>query len=363
MPPPASRTAPPLDEAGAGEGWIVLKFFLHAVAGVFSGRVLLLAASGLIVSEAGFAVLVGYLSGVPAAWDAAGPPTTSGEGVASLVRDAWDAQQRAALLLAEPFGVALTPPPFGLAGLAGGVWRLAVWSLFGVAIARVAATHLACHDRPPWRAALRWARGGWAGQLLGPLAIVALAAFAAGGVWALGWASRMDALGVLVALVWPLVILLGTVGALLAIGFAVGTPLMWAAQAVEEPDPFDAASRGLAYAYQRPLRLVAYVAQAWAVGAAAGAVVLFVVETTSVWLAGWFAGVGYDPGASTGGWAETIALFWLRLFFHTPTLFHTAYFWFAVTAVYLLLRRDIDEKPCDEIYVAPASVSSEEAAA
>ena len=64
QPPPTPPAEPPLDEAGAGHGWIVLQFLLHAVAGVFSGRVLLLTAVGMIAGELAYSAFVGAVAGV-----------------------------------------------------------------------------------------------------------------------------------------------------------------------------------------------------------------------------------------------------------------------------------------------------------
>jgi hypothetical protein len=74
-----------------------------------------------------------------------------------------------------------------------------------------------------------------------------------------GWMMRLDVLAFIAALVWPFVILLGLMMAILLLGALFGWPLMWATVSVEGTDAFDALSRSYAYTYQRPLRLLWYV--------------------------------------------------------------------------------------------------------
>ena len=87
---------------------------------------------------------------------------------------------------------------------------------------------------------------------------------------------------------------------------------------------------------------------------------LLVVQTTAEFALAWFAGYRADEG-----FVESSAVFWLNTFLYLPTVFHAAYFWFAATAIYLLLRRDIDEKQADEIYLddelSPGAAASAEA--
>ncbi|MEM1304310.1 MAG: hypothetical protein AAGG46_05415, partial [Planctomycetota bacterium] len=128
---------------------------------------------------------------------------------------------------------------------------------------------------------------------------------------------------------------------------AVAWPLVTASAGVERPDPFDAFSRGVAYAYQRPLRLVVYLAQGWLVGIASGiAVELFVRSILQVASAGLAAPPDELTGAAAFLWVEVTRL---------PMVYYAAYFWCGVTAIYLLLRRDIDEQQADEVFLEAAS--------
>lgn len=346
---PPNEIAPPLDEAGWGSGWIVVQYLLHAVAGVFSGRVLLLAAMGLVFAELGAWGCLGFDSqkavGVTLARGGAVDPSFA---AGDLLAVAHAGQKGYWASFVTPFWQAPAGVNTGIQRGLAGVWRLVVWSLFGVALARLGALHLAHHEKPTAAQVLGRSFAGWFGQAAGPLALVAAAGLLAAPIWLMGLASKASAVGVFVAVFWPVAILLAVAAALVAVAALVGTPLIGAAHAVERPDPFDAVSCGVAYVYQRPLRLLAYVLQAAVVGAVAGAMVLGVLRVGFGVLTVYWAGAGEAADAESGRW---LLKAWLVLYDYLPLVFHAAYFWFAAVAVYLLMRRDIDEKMVDEVFV------------
>lgn len=343
---PFSREAPaPLEDQGFGGGWIVLPYFLHAVAGVFSGRVLLLAALGLGMAEGGAFLVAGdsaalALPSIPRFADAGG-----------LLASAWRTQVGFWQAFFMPIASGNVTP----ASVVAVGWRLAVWSLFGVAIARVAARHLTHRERPTAWAAGRRSLRHWFGQFAGPAVLAVVIAALVGVISLLGAVSHVRLLLVVTV---PLVVLLAPVAAALAIGLIFGAPLMWVSQAVERPDPFDAVSCGFAYVYQRPLRLIAFVAQGLSVGVVAGALVLLFVRMTLAFAEVWLAGLAETSEVETAVAASSGAPGWFTLFAWAPLVFHAAWFWFAATAVYLLMRRDIDEKQPDEIYLEDEPVAS-----
>ena len=63
----------------------------------------------------------------------------------------------------------------------------------------------------------------------------------------------------------------------------------------------------------------------------------------------WLA-VGSRPEELTG-----VAGFWWAEATRLPLVYHAAYFWCTVTAIYLLLRRDIDEQQADEVFLEKAA--------
>ena len=97
----------------------------------------------------------------------------------------------------------------------------------------------------------------------------------------------------LAGIVWPFVLLLGLMMAILLLGALVGWPLMWATVSVEGTDAFDALSRSYAYTYQRPLRLLWYVLFAGLLAI----VSMFVVKlfaTSAIALGDWSVDWGLD---------------------------------------------------------------------
>ena len=325
---------------------------LRAVAGVFSARVLMLALLGVVIAEAGVWALCGsrVSDGNSLAYSPTGV-TKLGSGVLvvdppNLVREAWNGQFDFWQGFIAPFWIATDSAAMEARQVLAGVWRIAVWSLLGVAIARIAAMHLTHHDRPAMTTALRRSLRNGLGQVAGPLVVLALVGAMAAAIWLLGWLSQVSFIGVLFTLVWPLVFVFALLVGLLAFGLAVGWPLMVASQAVERPDPYDAVSCGFAYVYQRPVRLVAYVVQAAIVGALVGGLVLLALQLGTWFLIPWFVAAGEPTGAQS-----SLIRFWTAALAYVPVVFHAAYFWFAAVPIYLLLRRDIDEKQADEVFL------------
>jgi len=357
----------PIDEAGIPRDWFAGPMLLRAAGGVFSMRVLLLAAIGMLLAEAGSWVLVGTIPAASGELELAGSELLSSELASShlanskrgkiefdyqrldpaqLLQQAADGQAKFVRSFASPFWTPSRSVSDMALQLSAGCWRIAVWSLFGVAIARIAAMHLTHHKRPSLGVALGRSLRNWLGQAAGPLVILLIVGVLVGVIWLLGVTAQVKFLGVGIALVWPLVFLLGLVAGLLSLGLTLGWPLMVASQAVERPDPFDAVSCGFAYVYQRPVRLIAYALQAWIVAIVVGALVLLALQLGTIFLAPWYVAHPAPTGAT-----RSLIAFWMNAVTHAPQVFHAAYFWFAAVTLYLLLRRDIDEKQADELFL------------
>ncbi len=247
-----------------------------------------------------------------------------------------------------------------------GLWSLAIWAFFGGAITRIGAVQLACDERIGWAAALRHARSKWFSYFSAPLfpAIGILAA--ALPVLLLGLMLKFGFGVLLTALVWPLALVAGLVMVVLLLGLLFGWPLMWATISAEGTDNFDALSRCYAYVFQRPLRYLFYAMVAAFFGAvgwllvsnfAAGVVDL------SYWAASWGSNEevinevmsGYDAeGKEVEGIGEAGAVvlhFWDGCIRLLGAGFFFGYFWIASTAVYFLLRRDVDATEMDEVFL------------
>lgn len=249
---------------------------------------------------------------------------------------------------------------FGFAGL----WTIAVWGLFGGAMARIAAVYLTYGETVGPVAALRASARKWPSTVGAPLLVALAIAVVTLPLIVAGLLIRSDVMVLLLGLGWIVVLLGGAVLAILAIGLAIGWPLMWSTVSVERTDAFDAISRSFAYVYQRPLHLLFYFFVASALGVLAqGAVDLFAVATTHAAEYAVSIGAGEDRlrdlgvdghGVSrdvsdVGAFGATVMQFWTNVIRAAAAYFPLAYFWPATTAIYLLLRREIDATEMTEV--------------
>jgi hypothetical protein len=243
-----------------------------------------------------------------------------------------------------------------------GLWGVVVWAFFGAAICRTAAVRLAADEQVGIGAALRYASRKWPAYVAAPLLPVVAVAFLVILVLILGWLMQADVGLVLGGILWPLVLVAGFVMAVLLLGLLFGWPLMWAAISVEGTDSFDALSRSYAYVFQRPLRYLFYLIVAGVIGWL-GWVVVREFAAGMIWLGYWAAcwGCGQDTIASIFNPGEDLgdvrrAGVWLIHFWTGGVKllavgYVFSYFWTASTAVYYLLRRDIDATEMDEVFL------------
>ena len=265
-----------------------------------------------------------------------------------------------------------------------GLWSLAVWSFFGAAISRIAAVQLACDERVGWMAALRFARVKWLSYFGAPVFPIIGVAAAGLFVFVFGLLLNFN-FGVLAVglFLWPLFLLCGLVMAVLLLGLIFGWPLMWGTISVEGTDNFDALSRSYNYVFQRPLHYLFYALVAAVFGALgwvlvqnfAGGVVGLTYQT-----AGWGAGADEDAEKTAEGDQDSVPRI-VSIVNHSDKLDHSdklggmgtagariihfwagcvkllavgfiySYFWTASTAVYLLLRRDVDDTELDDVFL------------
>ncbi len=238
-----------------------------------------------------------------------------------------------------------------------GVWSVAVWGLFGGAIARIAAVYLTYGETIGPLAALRASARKWRSTVGAPL-LVSLAVLLLALPLALtGLLLRFDVMALLLGLAWIVAIIAGAALATVSIGLTFGWPLMFSTVAVERTDAFDAISRGFAYLFQRPLHLLFYVVVASLLGMLAQVAVELAVTATTVATdvavsvgagEGRLGDLGVDgngasPDVSDVGAAGGAAIqFWTGALRAAAVYFPLAYLWPATTAIYLLLRRGID---------------------
>ena len=257
-------------------------------------------------------------------------------------------------------GESLTVSDF-LSLLLSAVWSLAVWAYFGAAISRVAAVQLATGEQVGWGAALRWARAKWLAYFSAPVLPMLGVAVAVLPILVLGLADENRFPRVLAALFWPLVLVGGFVMTILLAGVLLGWPLMWATISVEGTDSFDALNRTYAYVFQRPLRYLFYVIVAAVIGWL-GWIVVENFAASVIWLAAWAASWGAGAAriqeltagsvdSSLAHAATSIIAFWSGWVKLLAIGYSFSYFGVASTAIYYLLRRDVDARETDEVFL------------
>jgi hypothetical protein len=271
-----------------------------------------------------------------------------------LTRPAWQ------IVEPQASGESLTVGNF-LSLLISALWSLAVWAYFGAAISRVAAVQLATGEQVGWGASLRWAGSKWLAYVSAPLLPMLGVAVAVLPILVLGFLMKTDFLAVLAALIWPLVLIGGLVMAVLLAGVLLGWPLMWATISVEGTDSFDALNRSYAYVFQRPLRYLFYVIVAALLGWL-GWIVVENLAAAVIWLACWAASWGagatriHDLTAGSADSSLAHAAKWLIAFWGgwvklLAIGYAFSYFGVASTAIYYLLRRDVDARESDEVFL------------
>lgn len=247
----------------------------------------------------------------------------------------------------------------------GALWTVAVWALFGGAICRMAVVRLGRDERVGFRESLHFARAKWHEFWIGPLLPLLGLLLMAIPMWAMGLAMRTQWGLILGGLAFPLMIVSGLLMAILALGLLAGWPLMWGVVAGEGSDSFDAISSSYAFVMQRPLTWASYVLAA-AASAFAGWLITTIfceaVLSASFW--GVAVGMGdlraaevarYLEGQPAGPWAERAGIWLVAAWFDAVRLVASsvayAHFWSLATVVYLLLRKDLDDKEWAEVYL------------
>jgi hypothetical protein len=253
-----------------------------------------------------------------------------------------------------------------------GLWGALVWSFFGTALCRTAAVRLAADEQIGWGSALRFAGKKWPSCFIAPLMPIAAVLVATLPVLVLGWFLKFNT-GLLLGILWPLALVAGVFMAVLLLGALFGWPLMWGAICTEGTDSFDALSRSYTYLFQRPLRYLFYAAVAALFGWLGWLLVLWFSEGVielSYWAAGWGCGAAQIESIRTAEGLEGVGGFgaWLiRAFAHCVRLLAAgylfSYFWTAATAIYLLLRRDVDAAEMDEVFLDADATEPQESPA
>jgi hypothetical protein len=254
---------------------------------------------------------------------------------------------------------------------------LSSWSLFGGAIARLAAVHVARDEKVSVRQALDFAIGkflSFASAPIIPMLIVLGVGLLLAGASLL---VNIPILGpVVLGAAFCLALLAGFVQTLVILGAIGGFNLMYPTVAVEGSDSFDAISRSFSYVYARPWRMLFYTGVAVAYGAVTYLFVRFFILLMLA-LAHHFVAMGsfvhvgllpsmwpsplttgrltYTPDYPSLTWAESIGAgmlsFWIYLVIGVLGAFAISFYFSANTIIYLLMRRQLDATAMDDVYL------------
>ena len=225
---------------------------------------------------------------------------------------------------------------------------IAIWSLVGGLLARRSVQELGMHVTAPWLDTVRWVLGRWRSivwSVLMPLCLVLMFALVP---WILGWISNIPLVGRPVSMVLRLPVALmalgvGWVAAISLFGFPLATV---AIVTEKQADAFDGMSRASAYLFQRPATLFLAILAAQWLGHFGGSIVSIVLNTGYNIVAQAFA---LSASASPGFmdyWTDPLISGIVPLL---VTAFGFSFFWTASTAIYLVLRKDIDRAEFDLI--------------
>ncbi|MEX2176376.1 MAG: hypothetical protein WD872_18580 [Pirellulaceae bacterium] len=257
----------------------------------------------------------------------------------------------------------------------GSLWSLAIWALVGGFITRHAVVQLATEQAPGFRPTLTFAGRRFAWYFLTPLYPLLGIVLIGIPIAILGLLLRID-LGfgsVVAGLLWVFVVIASLAAVWLLGGLIFGWPLMWPAISAErDGDPFEAFSRSFSYVYGKPLHYLFYVLVAALYGALCLSVVLGIVALVTefgFWALAWGAGgsnasmlrelverrlAGFDLPPDTGrslAFGSSLMALVVGLIRAVGLGYTFSFFWTVASAIYLLLRQDVDEKQLDEVFV------------
>lgn len=282
--------------------------------------------------------------------------------------------------------------------LLGSLWSMLVWSFMGVGITRVCLLRLTRDERAGLDDAFEFSVGNFITALLAislPMLAVLLLCIP---TFFLGLLLDFDFGTLVVGALWFVVLGISTVMAILLLGLLFGWPLMISSVACEGQNSFDAMTRAFAYTFQRPLNYFMYMLVAVLFGGFCWLIAFQVTEgivDLGYWSTSWGANrisanrielVEYgipasgafskresaaviagdtQAGTNLGGseasvtsvesgtlqMGRTFIGFWNGLIRTVCVAFIYGLFWCMASAIYLLLRKDVDDTEIDEIHV------------
>lgn len=273
----------------------------------------------------------------------------------------------------------------------GAFWSILVWSFAGVAISRICVLRLTRDEPLGIDDAFDFALQKYkdcAGALGMPLLGVAILCIP---MALMGLLLGFDIGVLLMGALWFLVLIVAAIMTFLLLGLMFGWPLIVASISTEGQNAFDALTRAFAYTFQRPLNYALYMFVAILFGGFCWLLVSNItngVVDLGYWATAWGAnrtaverievvkGVmdppprisiaesnpaeaakneilpdNAPPVSGSLRLGRRLIRFWNGIARTFAAAFVYGLFWCMASAIYLLLRRDVDETEMDEVYL------------
>jgi hypothetical protein len=258
---------------------------------------------------------------------------------------------------------------------------LAVISVSGGAVCRIAALQFARGEKPGLTEALRFSTKRFVNFFTAPLAPIGIIIFIGLFIFLLGLAGNIPRAGeLIIGLSMPLALFAGVLVAVIVIGAVAGFNLMFPAVAYDGSDCFDAISRSFSYVYARPWRMAVYTAIAAVYGSFCYAFVR-IFAFLLLWITRWLLQLGlwadngskevnklvaiwpkpelrylvrFSPPAEAN-WTEWAAAFLVYLsllvIVGLVVSFIISFYLSANTIIYSLMRNKVDNTAFEDIYM------------
>lgn len=271
--------------------------------------------------------------------------------------------------------------------LVWGALALSMWTIYGGAISRTAATDYALNRALSWPAALGFAFSRWS-SLIAAQALPLLMIW--GIALSIGVASlvlRVPGLNLLGGALWIFVILAGLVGAIIVVAYVAGQSHLVPGVACEGCDSIESLQRAFSLVWARPLRLVAYAlllaAQGVLLMLVCGVVVYLALQLSLVLPQAWsgeragqalsvVVARAFSPTSITANdvanldatnlWTMRGIWFWTLTLLAVLASIGVSYYWTASTLLYLAMRRIADGQDMREIWtesLVPGTLAAE----
>lgn len=271
------------------------------------------------------------------------------------------------------------------------LFAMALWSLFGGAISRMAAVHATRQETCTASEAISFARQRWFWFFITPWIPLLIAGLGGLVVAVVGLLFNVALLDIVAGIAFGLLLLMGFVLAMALIFVAIGSGLFYPAIAVEGTDSFDALSRAGNYVFGRFWHWVFYTLTALVYGAILylilAGVIFLTLKVTRFFAGLWvfaqtedgsnrfdvmlpepqlgqlYGTVDWSQLSVTGVAAAGLVAIWVYLLIGLLAAFAISYYFCSHTWIYLLLRRSADGTETDEVYledtIAPTPTAPE----